>query len=81
MNWTQHTTTHTLHHAPTTHTEPQANTRREDTTEPYRYPAIKAVTFNMRGMHNTILYLKRIFNTPTKPASLIHLTETKTQSH
>jgi hypothetical protein len=42
----------------------------------YRHPAIHAVTFNTRGMHNTILDLNRILNSITKP-SILYLTETE----
>jgi hypothetical protein len=45
------------------------------TTNEYRHPPIKAVTFNTRGMHNTILDLQTIMNTQKKP-TIIHLTET-----
>ena len=41
-----------------------------------RYPSIKAVTFDKRGMHNTILHLHHILNAQSKP-TIIHLTETK----
>ena len=41
-----------------------------------RHPPIKVVTFNTRGMHNTILYMHHILNTQIKP-TIIHLTETK----
>ena len=46
-----------------------------ETTE-YRHPSIKAVTFNTRGMHNTILDLQHVMNTHKIP-TIIHLTETK----
>ena len=42
----------------------------------YRYPPIKAVTFNTRGMHTTVLDLHNLLNTQTK-STIIHLTETK----
>jgi len=42
----------------------------------YRQLAIKEVAFYTRDMHNTILDLQHILNTPTKPTLPI-LTETK----
>jgi hypothetical protein len=45
----------------------------------YRHPAIHAVAFNTRGMHNTILDLHHILNSKHKP-TIINLTET-IQSH
>ena len=46
-----------------------------DTIE-YGHPPVKALTFNTRGMHNTILDLQHIMNTQ-KNTSIIHLTETR----
>jgi len=42
----------------------------------YRHPPIKAVPFNTRGMHNTILDIQHIMNTQQNP-TIRHLTETK----
>ena len=42
----------------------------------YRHPPIKAVFFNTRGMHNTILDMHRILNTHAI-LTIFHLTETK----
>ena len=42
----------------------------------YRHPPIKAVTFNTRGMHSTILDLHHLLNTQSK-LIIIHLTESK----
>jgi hypothetical protein len=49
---------------------------KDNTNKSYRHPAIKAVTFNTRGMHNTILDIHRILSTDNKP-TIISLTETK----
>ena len=59
-------------HAPK---EPTKEHNIPNTTE-YRHPHITAITFNTRGMHNTILDLNNIMNTKKKP-TIIHLTETK----
>ena len=42
----------------------------------YRHPPIQSVTFNTRGMHNTILALQSIMNTQQKP-TIIHITGAK----
>ena len=47
-----------------------------DTFE-YRHPPIKALAFNTRGMHNTILYLQHIMMNTQKNPTIINLTETK----
>ena len=60
---------------PPTTQYPKTQHESMDTTE-YRHPPIKAVTFNTRDMHNTILDLQHIMNTQKKP-TIIHLTETK----
>jgi hypothetical protein len=50
--------------------------KKETTNTSYRHPAIHAVTFNLRGIYNTILDLRHIFNSKHKPR-IINLTETK----
>jgi hypothetical protein len=48
----------------------------EAATTSYRHPAIIAVTFDTRGIHNTIMDLHHILNSKQRP-TIIHLTETK----
>jgi len=48
---------------------------KETDPKTYRHPAIHAVAFNTRGVHNNILDLHRILNSKTKP-TILYLTET-----
>jgi hypothetical protein len=76
-NWThtQGTQTQQATKEPQTSQHPKTQHESLETFE-YRHPPIKAVNFNTRDMHDTILDLQHIMNTPTTP-SIIHLTETK----
>jgi hypothetical protein len=49
---------------------------KEPDTKSDRHPAIRAVAFNIRGMHNTILDLHHIINSEIRPTQL-YLTDTK----
>ena len=72
--WTRKQTIPHTHAATTTktHTRTPPSLNKETDPTPYRHPAIHAVTFNTRGMHNTILNLHRILNTTTKPIIIYH---------
>jgi hypothetical protein len=72
----KHTNTATQQPANTIRINTPTPPKKETTNTSYRHPAIHAVTFNTRGMHNTILDLHRILNSKHKP-TIINLTETK----
>jgi len=70
------TTTITQQYANTDRINTPTQSNMETATTTYRHPATHAVTFNTRGMHNTIMDLHHILNSKLKP-TIIHLTETK----
>jgi len=63
-NWNRSQGTHTQHATKKPQTTQYPKTQHDSSEKiEYRYPSIKAFTFNTRDMHNTILDLQHIMNT------------------